>query len=137
MHASPILSFMSEDEANETPESVTLVGDNLDKTVNPRFMSADHQRQSLHYFHSYGVLDRVKSDCTDHSPIGDVDSLPPSAFLPDTDDCLQLRKHYAILIGRILVDQVSFFKKFKDCVVRHIPHKHTVQMSQKSNIVSC
>lgn len=119
------------------PSPYIIVGDNIDKTVNPRFMTSDHQRQSIHYFHSYGVQDRVKChDVPDSSPVGSIDQLPPCAFLPDSKDCMQLRKHYAILVSRILVDQSSFFKGFKDCVVRHIPHEHTVTMSQKSNIVS-
>ena len=31
----------------------TITGDNLDKSIQPRFMTMDHQTQSLHYFHSY------------------------------------------------------------------------------------
>ena len=37
-----------------------IVGDNIDKTVRPRHMRSDRQAESLHYFHSYAVKDRVK-----------------------------------------------------------------------------
>ena len=36
-----------------------LIGDNIDKNVKPRNMTSDNQTVSLHYFHSYSVLDRV------------------------------------------------------------------------------
>lgn len=119
------------------PSSYTLVGDNVDKVVNPRFMTSEHQRKSFNVFHSYGVRDRVKCDTTDTSPVGDIASLPPSVFLPDPEDCVQLRKHYAILLSRVLVDHVPYFtKKFKDCVIRHIPHINSSNMCLKSEIVS-
>ncbi len=122
--------------ACHVPTSYIIVGDNIDKTVNPRYMTEEHQRQSLHYFHSYAVLDRVSSaTLPDDSPAGSTKSLLPSTFLPDPDDCVQLRKHFATLIGRVLVDEVPYFKIFKDCVARHIPHKHSDKMSQKSEIV--
>ena len=37
-----------------------LVGDNIDKNIRPREMRSDHQTKSLHYFHTYGVRDRVR-----------------------------------------------------------------------------
>lgn len=34
-----------------------LVGDNIDKEVQPREMHSDYQSRSLHYFHTYAVKD--------------------------------------------------------------------------------
>ena len=37
-----------------------LVGDNLDISVNARYLRAEkHCNQSMHFFHSYAVLDRI------------------------------------------------------------------------------
>lgn len=37
-----------------------LVGDNIDKNVRPRYLrSSIHRTESLHYFHSYAVRDRI------------------------------------------------------------------------------
>ena len=37
-----------------------LCGDNIDKTVKARYMNSDEGfNRSLHYFHSYAVLDRI------------------------------------------------------------------------------
>ena len=36
-----------------------LVGDNIDRNVHPAFERKEHMTCSLHYFHSYGVLDEL------------------------------------------------------------------------------
>ena len=36
-----------------------LVGDNIDKNINPQDVRLDSQTVSLHYFHSYAVRDRI------------------------------------------------------------------------------
>ena len=44
--------------------SYKLVGDNIDKNVRPRFMRIkQHRSQSLHFFHSFAVLDRINTSC--------------------------------------------------------------------------
>ncbi len=80
-------------------KTFVIVGDNLDKTINPRFMTATHQRQSVHYFHSYAVRDRIESISTlaADKPVGDISRLSPSSYLPDAADC------YAILLAPVLI----------------------------------
>ena len=39
-------------------------------------------------------------------------SLPNSSFLPNLEDCVDLRSNYAVLLGRELVHSVPFFKQF-------------------------
>lgn len=101
-------------------------------------MTAENQRQSLHYFHSYGALDRVDfSDLAADEPLGDISALPTSAYLPNALDCAQLCDNYSVLLARVLVDEVPYFKKmFSNCVDRHIPHKYSSQMAGKSTTVS-
>ena len=92
------------------------------------------QTRSLHYFHAYAVKDRV-----DLSSFSDtVLSTPPlskdelfNQILPSADD------HFATLISRCLVDKIPFSShNFKKATVKHIPHLHSDEMSQKSTIVS-
>ena len=48
-----------------------IVGDNIDKRVNPREMRVDRQVQSLHYFHTYAVKNRCDSTHSDDlKPMG-------------------------------------------------------------------
>ena len=46
-----------------------VVGDNLNKNVNPSDVRSDNQTRSLNYFHTYAVRDRL--DLTNH------DDTPP------------------------------------------------------------
>ena len=51
-------------------------GDNLDKSINPCFMTSEHQRQSLHFFHSCAAFDQVNcGDLPCDAPSGDVKGL--------------------------------------------------------------
>lgn len=100
-------------------------------------MTFEHQRQSLHYFHSYAVLDRVNcGDLASDVRAGDVKSLSFAAFLPTPEDCSTIRYNYSVLLGRVLVEKLSFFKKFRDCIPKHIIHQHSEEMKKKSTVVS-
>lgn len=61
----------------ETPSCYAdkLVGDNLDKNVKPSLQRHESKSQSLHYFHSYAVKDRVPAA-----------SLPDELPVPCTPD---------------------------------------------------
>ena len=116
--------------------SVVIVGDNLDKSINPRHMTMEHQRKSLHYFHSYAVFNRIDfSDLASDKPIGDVSTLSLSTYLTDATDCAKLHENYAIL-ARVVVEGIPCFRVFHDCVVKHIKHMYSSQMKEKSVVVS-
>ena len=116
--------------------SYIIVGDDVDKTVKPRYMMVDHQSQSLHYFHAYAALDRVDFQHLPNSePIAQVSSLPNSSFLPNLEDCAALRSNYAVILGHELVRLVPFLKQFAEYVPAHITRQHSEEMS-RSVIVS-
>lgn len=120
--------------------SYKLCGDNIDKTVRQRYMRVDSQGTlSLHYFHFYGVLDRVNLDHLSPLPPLDVSVDPKEAvglLLPSLHDDKNLHENFITLISRILVNDVDLFKfGFSDVVNWHIPHKYSKEMSQKSKVV--
>ena len=133
--------LFSEEEQTQDVTSQTstyvLVGDNIDKSVNPRHMTVDRQRQSLHYFHRYAALDRVSCmGLRSDERIGDVSALGTSAFLPTTSDSKQLCSNFASLIGRLIVKKLPYFSIFKNCITHHIPHRYSLEMGKKSMVVS-
>lgn len=80
--------------------SYKIVGDNIDKNIRPRHQSLESQGRSLHYFHSYAVLDRF--DCSAYS-----DEAPPEPvnvdvgrFFPDKSTVEMVTKRFTILIER-------------------------------------
>lgn len=100
-------------------------------------MTMEHQRKSLHYFHSYAVFNRIDfSDLASDQPIADVSTLSLSTYLPDTTDCAKLRENYAILLARVVVEEMPYFRVFRDCVVKHIKHLYSSEMKAKSVLVS-
>ena len=116
-----------------------ICGDNIDKSVHCRHMRIDKQTQSLHYFHSYAVRDRV--DCSRLSD--DPNTSPNTAeeviatVLPSDKDDAIVHDDFAILVARILCKHMSFFKEtYADVVDWHIPHKFSKEMSQKSEVVN-
>ena len=112
-----------------------FVVDNIDSTVNPRCMREDAQSKSLHYVQVYAVKDRI-----DYSTI--IDPLPSGEknifnILPTSNDYEKIKENMAILVSRIIADHIRFFAEdYKSIVTRHILHKYTSQMSQKSEVVS-
>ena len=116
-----------------------ICGDNIDKGVHCRHMRFDRQMQSLHYFHSYAVRDRV--DCSNLAD--DPPSTTPTArdviskVLPTDEDDTIIHDEFAILVARILCKHMTFFESsYADVVDWHIEHQFSKEMSQKSDVVS-
>ncbi len=58
------------------------------------------------------------------------------SLLPSKDDDTAIRKNFAVLMSRILVENLSFFNTlFKDVIINHIPHQYEKEMSRKSEVV--
>lgn len=114
-----------------------IVGDNVDKNIQPRDMRYEHQTKSLHYFHSYAVRDRINIE------MDDEDFDPPSTasidlkeILPSAADNVAMFHHFSILIARVLKKYMPFFQDIGDGLEKHIQHEYSHEMSLKSEIVS-
>ena len=125
------------DTACQQSLSYIIVGDNVDKTVSARYLTTDHQRQSLYYFHAYSAMDRVDfHHLANEKPIANVSILPLSTFLPNLEDSTAIRSNCAVLLGCELVRSLPFFKDFSEYIPAHITHEHSEEMSRRSVVVS-
>ena len=118
-----------------------LVGDNIDKNVKPPHERVDSKTQSNHFFHSYAIQDRINlssvSDKQSHYLSVPVNQLPLSTLLLSVSDHQSLIHNFSILISRVLVSEMRFFKESFDGVVQnHIKHEHSSEMTVKSEVVS-
>ena len=137
--------------------SYKLVGDNLDKNVRRSFQRMDRTTKSLHYFHTYGVRDRVSIAGMSFQPCQQFVSA--DLILPSSSDLNVLKRDFIILVSRcfnyiihinthfilasmyclcsvrILVQHLKTFDNQRKDVVWHIPSSHTKEMSQKSYVV--
>ena len=89
-----------------------LCGDNVDKTVKVRFMRFDKGNISLHYFHSYAVLDRIDLSGLSDSYVASCLPSPrniAASLLPSEPDDQSLKRHFSILVSRVLVTHIKFF----------------------------
>lgn len=113
-----------------------IVGDNIDKNIRPREMRVDNQTQSLHFFHSYAVRDRVDlSTFSSDVNVPDVSNIKLESLLPSPNDEHILKKNLAVLMGRVLIKHLPFFKTFGSGLERHIQHEYSVEMARKSEVV--
>ena len=118
------------------PDGIKIVGDNIDKHVKPRDMRHDVQAQSLHYFNSYAVKDRLPTAHLEDKPsLPDFSAFDPSKLMPSTDD-KSIQKNFTILISHVLKKNFPFFEKFATNVPKHIKHKYYKELSKKSKVVS-
>jgi len=140
---SPSLSTAALNEAEEKSTDISkwvgfcLVGDNIDKNVKPRDMCIDHQTQSLHYFNCFALQDRVDlSQFPDSVLRLDPSKLDPKCFMPSKEDYCALEDTMIVLISRVLVQYMTFFREYASVVTKHISHPYSDEMSQKSTVVS-
>jgi len=115
-------------------------GDNIDKTIKTRYMRSDKQNVSLHYFHSYAVLNRIDTSQFSET-VPDTSKLNietvANSLLPSVADDLAIKDNIATIISRVLVNHMEYFKfAFEDVVEWHINHAFYGEMSTKSTVVS-
>ena len=117
-----------------------ICGDNIDKTIHARYMRIDKRNSSLHYFHSYAVLNCIDvSTFLDGTPdIRKLNSVVVADnMLPSRSDDQALKENFAKLVSRVLVEHLRYFKlSFEDVVDWHIKHQFSEEMAKKSVVVS-
>ena len=110
-----------------------IVGDNINKNVKPRQMREDHQAKMLNYFYVY---DRVDFGSLPDNPPQRPCDVDVHVLLPTADDLFGLKFNLAVLVARVLCKHIPFFKKLGHVVTQHIPHMYSVEMAQRSEVVS-
>lgn len=98
-------------------------------------MTLDSQTKSLHYVHAYAVKDRIDYSC--YSGNRDAGEWELYSILPTHQDYLSLKERFVVHVLRIIVMHLTFFKKdFKGLVPKHLPHRYSSEMSERSEVVS-
>ena len=111
------------DDGEQTWYGFKIVGDNVDKNVRPSLQRLDHHTQSLHYFHSFAVLDQVDlSSLSDaEPPIGEIDT---ACLLPSAADIAALKEDFVVLVSRYTMHHFDsthfeFFSSYR-VLLQHI-----------------
>ena len=126
-----------EEYALPSDRSIIVIGDNWDKNIKPRYIRETNQVKSLHQFHSVATVNRIPTmHMDDKEPQGSVRDIALSKFLPSCEDCRAICENYVVLVARVIVGNLKHFSALKDCVPKHIPHRYSSLMQQKTTAVS-
>lgn len=132
-----ILDGKIEHLIEEQPKSFSIVLDNLDLRVLASDMTSDNQNKDYHWCNHNAYLDRVNPTMLPNDgPIADLQEVPNSTFLPSLADQKALLNDFTVLIGRVLVENLTAFEIFKDVVPIHIKHKYSEILKNKTETVS-
>jgi L1 cell adhesion molecule like protein len=100
MHLTYFVNFYYIAECRHQKFGYKIIGDNIDKNVNPRFQTLANPTKSLHYFHAYAVKDRID--------ISELTDIPPSVpnqvdintILPSVQSNANLKAVFEVLVSR-------------------------------------
>ena len=134
-----------DDLANHTTEQLRekvtkgkdgkLNGDNLDIYVTTNEVRLDNKNKDLHFFASDFTFDRVDiKELESTKPLKNIANVTPYDFVPSGTENDIYKKSLKVLIGRIIVDYIDYFKWMKPVLPSHIPHPLEDDMEKKSEI---
>ena len=111
-------------------------GDNVDKQMHVRDLRSDHQGRMLHMFSV--LVGRSRTPAVELSHTGQLSKLsevPTELFLPTIHDIQAVKGNLVVLVGRILTTYFPTLKFLKSAFPKHILHRYSEEMSQKSEVV--
>ncbi|KAK3716250.1 hypothetical protein QZH41_018051 [Actinostola sp. cb2023] len=119
------------------PQSFSLVLDNFDLKVHASDMTSDNQNKDEHWCNHNAVLDRVNpTELEDERSIGEIIDVPNSTFVPSLEEQADITNDFVILIARVFVVHLKAFEIFDVVVPKHIKHKYSENMKEKSKKVN-
>ena len=115
----------------------SFTGDNVDMIIKPRQMTQANQNKDHHMFQYIAYENRVSPNhLSDEVPIGDINKVPFTTFLPSTAEQELLSEQLAIAVCHIWAAHIPSLSWFSNCVPSTIPHKHMNEMKKNTNKVS-
>ena len=110
--------------------------DNLDYYIRVRNMTEEHQNELRHYIQVMAVKDRINCEhLSNEAPVGDLQSLDNTAFIPNPGDICTLRKDMIQVVSYISCKCLSTMASFKDCTSDVFEHEYSAEMSKRSAVV--
>lgn len=118
--------------------SYSIVGDNIDKSIKPRYQRIGTGNRQLHYFHFFAASDRVGVNelTTPPMPPTITPEMCASSLLPSPTDDRAIHQNITTLVSRILATHLETLGF--DCTRLaewHIHHEYEEEMAKKSEVV--
>ena len=110
-------------------------GDNVDKKQRVRDVRSDHQGEMLHI---YSILTGCSRTPANNLPytgqVAHLSSIPYESFLPSQSEVNSV-KNMTVIVCRILTDYIQDLSPLAKAVPKHIHHRYSKQMAQKSEVI--
>lgn len=114
-----------------------LVGDNVDLLIKPRQSTISDGNKDLHYYNVMAVKNRISGNhLNDEQPMGTVDSVPWSKYLPTVEDNESMKSEWIYLVSKTIVNYLHHFELFKEHIPGHLSHKYSHVTKKKTEVVS-
>ena len=112
-------------------------GDNWDLKILKGHMRREIQNDDLHLFASNLIENRINfNHLPNDSPKGNIKDFPRHNFSLNVPEWKRYAECAKIIVGRIVLEFFPKFKFLKAVIPDHISHDYSLQMSEKSTIVS-
>ena len=122
-HIIPIQNWIAEGT------SFKFVGDNVDKQQKARDVRSDHKGQMYHMYSILALKSQVPMPQLPHT--GSLEDTPAEHFLPSAQE---LKGTLTVLVARLLTQYIPSLSFLAAVVPKHIGHKYSAQMAQKSDV---
>lgn len=119
----------------QAKEALKFFGDNVDMSIGVRDLRSDHLKHLYHMYSVLAVKSRVPPPDGGHAVPRSFNRLSPASFFPSESDVSSVRLNLAILVSRILCNYIKGLKKFRRMIPEHIPHRYSLAMAKKSEVV--
>ena len=124
-------------QAESADSGRKLVFDNLDYIQEVHWMMEGQQNVDCHYVTAMSTENRVSgNELSDVPPPAGVMGMENGKCLPSIADNARQRDNYIKLVERILVSSIPCLAYLADLCTRHIQHKYSKEMSEKTETVS-
>ena len=111
-------------------------GDNIEKQVNVRDSRSDNVSHLLHMYSLVVGCSRTPAPELQHTGhLSKLREVPNDFFLPQSSDVREVKSNLVILVSRILVQNFPALAFLSGVVPKHILHKYSKKMAQKSDVV--
>ena len=123
--------------ASSSPAGFSICYDNVQFAGHTKHQSSNTQSDFHLLTLAYATKHRVSAKKTLPSTSGQpAETLPPDILIPTSVDYEHFRLRMSIIVQRILVTFLPFLEELSKHILWHIPHAHSSEMSQKSEVVN-
>lgn len=111
-------------------------GDNVDKQRKVRDLRSDNKGELLHMVSLIVGRSRTPAPGLSHSDgkLSALDGLPVELFLVNTSDVSAVKENLVKIMSRVLTQYISALRPLAKFIPKHILHKYSREMAQKSEV---